>query len=65
MATTPAAMTRFHHTKQFTKRTMFSGWDVLSEVNFRLLTIIAPDVVEGHDQFIGGTGPAKMATPLL
>jgi predicted alpha-1,2-mannosidase len=33
-----------HHTRSFTKRTVFSGWDVYRS-EFPLLTIIAPDVV--------------------
>ena len=33
-----------HHTKSFTKRTIFSGWDVYRS-EFPLLTLIAPNIV--------------------
>lgn len=33
-----------HHTKSFTKRTIFSGWDVYRS-QFPLLTLIAPEII--------------------
>ncbi len=35
---------RVHHTRDFTKRTIFSGWDVYRS-QFPLLTLIAPNIV--------------------
>ena len=40
----PGGDQREHHTKAFTKRTIFSGWDVYRS-EFPLLTLIAPDII--------------------
>jgi predicted alpha-1,2-mannosidase len=40
----PGGDGKAHQTRQFTKRTIFSGWDVYRST-FPLLTIIAPDIV--------------------
>ena len=40
----PGGDQQVHHTKSFTKRTIFSGWDVYRS-EFPLLTLIAPEVI--------------------
>jgi predicted alpha-1,2-mannosidase len=40
----PGGDHQVHHTKAFTKRTIFSGWDVYRS-EFPLLTLIAPEII--------------------